>query len=59
MGAEATTARWFMGGLPEHWHAQRIETTTGRGVPDVEMCINAKSVWVELKARRRAPDPAS
>ena len=55
MGPEATTAKWFMSGLPEHWHAQRIETTTGRGVPDIELCANGRCCWIELKALRRRP----
>ena len=29
--------------------AQRIDVTSGRGVPDVNMVIQGKEVWIELK----------
>jgi len=31
---------------------QRIETSTGCGVPDVYMCMKGKSLWIELKIVR-------
>jgi len=36
-----------------HVHMQRIETTTGPGVPDVNMCCNGVECWVELKCETR------
>lgn len=33
-----------------HWDWQRIETGgTGRGIPDVNGCLMANEIWVELK----------
>lgn len=53
MGPEALSSKWFLGGLPEAWHAQRIETSTGRGVPDIELCAAGCTCWIEMKARRK------
>lgn len=56
---EATFKSWFIGGLPPGWHGQTIETTTGRGVPDVNVCgsENGQTVewWLELKAQHKQP----
>ena len=30
-------------------HFQRIETTTGAGVPDLEGCLDGREFWTELK----------
>ena len=30
-------------------HFQRIETTTGLGIPDVNCCVNGVEFWLELK----------
>lgn len=35
---EAKFTSWFTRSLPHDWHSQRIETTTGRGVPDMNIC---------------------
>ena len=32
---------------------QRIETSTGSGVPDLNVCYEGKEVWVELKANNK------
>jgi hypothetical protein len=32
------------------WHFQRIESTTGPGIPDVHLCANGVELWIELKA---------
>lgn len=59
MKPEALFKTWLTGGLPAHWHGQTIETTTGRGVPDVNICGSAsgKTVewWLELKASHPRP----
>ena len=34
---------------PEGTHWQTIETSTGRGVPDVSACYEGWSVWLEFK----------
>tara|TARA_R110000787_G_scaffold142510_1_gene256116 strand:+ start:1782 stop:2195 length:414 start_codon:yes stop_codon:yes gene_type:complete len=47
--------------LPTDCHHQRIETgSTGRGIPDVNLCWQEREVWVELKVvqgRRVAVSP--
>ena len=41
-------------GLPGHW--QRIENRVGRGVPDLNYCLDERMEgWVELKAVPRSP----
>lgn len=37
-----------------HW--QSIETTTGRGVPDVNLCYRGTELWMELKVGKK-PEP--
>ena len=37
-------ATWFPRG-----HVQRIETTTGSGIPDINICLQSKEIWVEAK----------
>jgi hypothetical protein len=32
---------------------QRIEATTGRGIPDLNVCYQGKEFWVELKVAQR------
>lgn len=50
---------WFIRNLPGNWHAQTIETTTGRGVPDVNLSAKLPNrnleMWLELKGRHRCP----
>ena len=43
---------WFLKSLPATWHSQRIETTTGRGVPDINIRAPEGEFWVEMKRRR-------
>ncbi len=38
-----------MAGLDPKAHAQRIETSTSSGVPDINICIGGKEIWVETK----------
>ena len=38
--------------LPNSWHVSRIENRFGGGIPDVYMCINGKSLWIELKVTK-------
>lgn len=49
---EARFTGWFQKTLPPAWHFQRIETTTGRGVPDGHLCAGGREAWVEFKRRR-------
>ncbi len=38
--------------LPNSWHVSRIENRFGGGIPDVYMCIDGKSLWIELKVTK-------
>ena len=38
--------------LPNTWFVNRIENRIGGGVPDVYICINGKSIWLELKVTK-------
>lgn len=49
---EAMFSAWFVKNLPDAWDHQRIETTTGRGVPDLNVCTPKGECWIELKRRR-------
>lgn len=50
MSSEATFSKLVKSHLPVGAHWQRIETgSTGTGIPDVNICLNGKEVWVELK----------
>ena len=48
---EAKFSSWLM----QHWlsgdgvHAQRIETTTGSGIPDINFCVRSLEGWIETK----------
>lgn len=43
----------LQGKMPRMAHAQRIETTTGTGVPDLNICAGGLETWVELKMVNR------
>lgn len=50
MGIDGGLWPLLKAGLP-NWDLQRIETGgTGRGIPDVNGCLMANEIWVELKA---------
>jgi hypothetical protein len=50
MSSEATFSKLVKSHLPVGAHWQRIETgSTGTGIPDVNICLNGKEIWVELK----------
>lgn len=38
--------------LPKHWFVNRIENRMGGGVPDLYICIDGKSLWLELKVTK-------
>jgi hypothetical protein len=52
MPPEATFYDWLRRNLKDRCHFQRIETTTGSGVPDVQLTTKQPGfvVWIELKA---------
>lgn len=39
---EAAFKNWLMNNLTPEWHAQTVETTTGRGVPDVNLATRSR-----------------
>lgn len=58
MPPEALFSSWFHKTLPVGWDAQRIETTTGRGVPDLNVCAGPRQeFWIEFKSGGRNPGP--
>ena len=38
--------------LPKTWHISRIENRYGGGIPDVYICADGKSIWLELKVTK-------
>ena len=38
--------------LPKTWHISRIENRYGGGIPDVYICADGKSFWLELKVTK-------
>ena len=38
--------------LPKNWFVNRIENRIGGGVPDVYICIDGYSIWLELKVTK-------
>lgn len=55
MPPEANFKSWLTGRVPKHWHCQTIETTTGRGIPDLNICNDAGEMWLEIKAAHKRP----
>ena len=55
--AERRLAQWrhLAAARIEGLHLQRIESSTGSGIPDIEGCWNGASFWLELKAVDRLP----
>lgn len=47
MQSEKQFSAWLMDKLKGH--AQRIETTTGNGVPDINLCHKGREFWIETK----------
>lgn len=45
--SEKAFSQWLMSKLPGD--AQRIETTIGRGIPDITWCNDGTEVWIETK----------
>ena len=35
--------------LPKNTHFQPIESSTAPGIPDINICLNGKEIWLELK----------
>ena len=38
--------------LPKNWHISRIENRFGGGIPDVYICAEGKTIWIELKVTK-------
>ena len=48
--AEQRVQDAFIRAIPPNWFYQRIESTTGRGIPDMFVCREGVSFWLEFKA---------
>lgn len=46
---ESDLSKKFCKLLQYHGHVQRIESLTGSGIPDVNLCIGGRELWIELK----------
>jgi Holliday junction resolvase len=47
---EKTFSKWLVTKLrAQGWDVQRIETSTGSGVPDINCCKNREEIWIETK----------
>lgn len=47
---ESSLWKMLKGHMPSSWDVQRIETgSTGRGIPDVNVCVDGHEFWIELK----------
>lgn len=55
MKPEQALKNWLVSGVPIGAHTQTIETTTGRGVPDLNLCLDGNETWIELKAQGYRP----
>ena len=50
MSAEKTFWSLFRSHIPKDCDVQRIETgSTGRGIPDINLCYQGYEFWIELK----------
>jgi hypothetical protein len=47
--------QWIKSALPKTWQLTRIETTTGRGIPDLHIASPWGGFWIESKADRGTP----
>lgn len=55
MTPEQRFKRWFVHNSPPSWHVQCIESSTGNGIPDVNLCAHGLEIWLELKAGTPQP----
>lgn len=55
MTPEQSFKQWFVSNRPQAWHVQCIESTTGRGIPDINLCANGLDIWLEFKAEGKRP----
>lgn len=49
MTPEAKFSRFIMQRVLAGTHAQRIETSTGSGIPDINVCYCGIELWIETK----------
>lgn len=48
--SEAKFSKWLMKWLDASGHAQRLESTTSNGIPDINFCLNGGyELWIETK----------
>lgn len=49
MKSESDFKKWFVAQLKKDCDITPIETSTSRGVPDLNLCRQGVEIWVELK----------
>ena len=52
---ESTLWQYLKKGMQGKWHATRIESSSGNGVPDVSFGLPGKNCWIELKYIKEWP----
>lgn len=52
---ESAMWRYLRTGMGRRWMANRIESSTSAGIPDVEFAVSGASGWVELKSLKKFP----
>lgn len=53
---EQLVHKWIKNKVGPMVHAQRIETSTTPGVPDINLIIKEREVWMEVKANQRTKE---
>lgn len=51
---EATFSQWLIRQMNPYFHCQRVEVTTGSGVPDINCCWHEGEFWIETKISKSA-----
>lgn len=49
MNPETKFSRWLCNGPLKQAHVQRLEVTSGSGVPDINACFEGHEIWIETK----------
>lgn len=49
MNPESKFSKKLIAKFPPGTHAQRIESSSGSGVPDINLCLDGHEFWIETK----------
>lgn len=52
---ESDLWKYIKTGMIGKWHASRIESSAGNGIPDISFGVQGKNGWIELKYIREWP----